>query len=47
MTVIISGLSACNVKKVGNSDTVTLNGTVEELGMTTFQYGTHKLNAVG
>ena len=48
MTVLIAGMSACSsVKNGSNSDTVNLKGIVEELGMTTFQYGTHKLNAGG
>ncbi|GGG93839.1 hypothetical protein GCM10007422_03910 [Pedobacter zeae] len=31
------------MKNGGNSSVVTASGTIEKLGMTTFQYGTHLL----
>jgi hypothetical protein len=43
---IVAILSSCASTKTGvNADVVTLNGQVTELGMTTFQYGTHLLKA--
>ncbi|WP_285008640.1 hypothetical protein [Pedobacter faecalis] len=40
---VVAALSGCSVKRAGQSAHVSLAGTVEELGMTTFQYGTHLL----
>jgi len=40
---VISGCSS--MKNGGNSGIVTASGTIEKLGMTTFQYGTHLLKA--
>ena len=39
--VIVSGCST--LKKSSKLRVVTLTGTIEEIGMTTFQYGTHKI----
>src|SRR5690349_8351539 len=40
---VIAALSGCSVKRTSQSAHVSLVGTVEKLGMTTFQYGTHLL----
>jgi hypothetical protein len=41
--IIISSCSS--IKKTDNIDTLTLNGQITELGMTTFQYGTHLIKS--
>jgi len=44
LLVVVAGFTSCStVKKGATSEVVTLNGTIEELGMTTFQYGSHKI----
>ncbi|MCZ4244341.1 lipoprotein [Pedobacter punctiformis] len=40
---VLSGCSSMNNNTTGRS--VTVSGTIEKLGMTTFQYGTHLLKA--
>jgi hypothetical protein len=43
---IVAIISSCKTLKSGaNTDTITLNGKITELGMSTFQYGTHLISA--
>ena len=43
---IVAIILSCKTLKTGaNTDTVTVNGKVTELGMSTFQYGTHLISA--
>ncbi|WP_316788980.1 hypothetical protein [Pedobacter frigoris] len=44
--LLMLGLAAAgcsSTKQAGNANLVELSGKLEEMGMTTFQYGTHKL----
>ena len=46
LSLFVAVISSCSsMKNGGNSSTVTASGTIEKLGMTTFQYGTHLLKA--
>jgi hypothetical protein len=46
LSLFVAVFSGCGAMKNGNSSgTVTASGTIEKLGMTTFQYGTHLLKA--
>ncbi len=46
LSLFVAAISGCSsMKNGGNSTTVTASGTIEKLGMTTFQYGTHLLKA--
>lgn len=40
---VVLGLSACSPQRNIGSSNVELTGTVQESGMTTYQYGTHTL----
>jgi hypothetical protein len=46
LAVVIAS-AGCSVKKESQTANVSLDGTIEKLGMTTFQYGTHLLKADG
>lgn len=43
----ITAVGCGTTKQSDNSSTLTLSGKLEEMGMTTFQYGTHKLQSEG
>lgn len=46
LSIVVAGLSSCStVKNSAISEDVTLTGTIQELGMTTFQYGSHKMKS--
>jgi hypothetical protein len=46
LSVVIAGLSSCSIVKSSSiSEDVTLTGTIQEMGMTTFQYGSHKIKS--
>ncbi|MGM9478458.1 hypothetical protein ACS5PU_18690 [Pedobacter sp. GSP4] len=46
MSLFVASLSSCiSMKKNGYTGTVTVNGKIEKLGMSTFQYGTHLIKA--
>lgn len=40
-------LASCAVHKPTTTNTVQLSGTIEPLGMSTFQYGTHLIKSSG
>jgi len=40
-------LASCSVQKPTAANTVQLSGTIEPLGMSTFQYGTHLIKSAG
>lgn len=46
LSLFVAAISGCSsMKNGGDVTTVTASGTIEKLGMTTFQYGTHLLKA--
>jgi hypothetical protein len=46
LSSIVAIMSSCSsIKQGANNDVVTLTGQVTEMGMTTFQYGTHLVKA--
>lgn len=46
LALFVAAISGCSSMKNGeNTGTVTASGTIQKLGMTTFQYGTHLLKA--
>lgn len=46
LSIVVAGLSSCStVKNSSTSEDVTLTGTIQELGMTTYQYGSHKMKS--
>lgn len=46
LSVFVAGMSGCStMKNKTTAEMVTLTGTIEEAGMTTYQYGTHKIKA--
>ncbi|WP_406826051.1 hypothetical protein [Pedobacter sp. KACC 23697] len=46
LALFVTAISGCSsIKNAEKSGTVTANGTIEKLGITTFQYGTHVLKA--
>jgi hypothetical protein len=45
LSLFVAVICSCTVKNSGTSAHVTATGTIEKLGMTTFQYGTHILKA--
>ncbi|MCD0490142.1 hypothetical protein LPB86_18015 [Pedobacter sp. MC2016-14] len=48
LLILFALITGCSSKKnIAQVDTITLSGKVEQLGMTTFQYGTHLLNVPG
>ena len=40
-------LASCSVHKANVDNTIQLSGTIEQLGMSTFQYGTHLIKSSG
>ena len=40
-------MASCSVHKPTSANTVQLSGTIEPLGMSTFQYGTHLIKSSG
>lgn len=42
-----AAMSCKTIKPVADVNTVELSGTIQELGMSTFQYGTHLLKSEG
>lgn len=47
LLVVGLAIAGCSAVKTGAKGQVTLSGKLEALGMSTFQYGTHMLNAGG
>ncbi|KKX48297.1 MULTISPECIES: hypothetical protein [Sphingobacterium] len=45
LSMLVGLLSGCTMKKTGGMSTIVLTGEITPLGMTTFQYGTHKINS--
>src|SRR5687768_12560824 len=46
LSILIATISGCSsLKKNTDADTVKLTGRIEQIGMTTFQYGTHLIKA--
>jgi len=46
LSIVVAGLSSCStVKNSATSEDITLTGTIQEFGMTTFQYGSHKMKS--
>lgn len=46
LSVFVVGMSSCStMKNKATTEMVTLTGAIEEAGMTTYQYGTHKIKA--
>lgn len=44
LSIFVAGISSCSsVKNNPDTNLITLRGTVEEMGMTSFQYGSHKI----
>ncbi|WP_447769207.1 hypothetical protein [Sphingobacterium faecium] len=45
-TMLVGLLSSCcSMKNTGDRDTIVITGKIIPLGMTTFQYGTHMIDA--
>ena len=47
MLIACFTLASCSVHKANVDNTVQLSGTIEPLGMSTFQYGTHLIKSSG
>ncbi|SDG52932.1 hypothetical protein SAMN05421827_107193 [Pedobacter terrae] len=46
LALFVAAVSGCSsMKNAEKTGTLTASGTIEKLGMTTFQYGTHLLKA--
>ncbi|MEH3115578.1 hypothetical protein [Pedobacter terrae] len=46
LVLFVAAMSGCSSMKSGEKASMfTISGTIEKLGMTTFQYGTHLLKA--
>ena len=46
LAIVVAGLSSCSIVKSSSaSEVVTLTGTIQEMGMITFQYGSHKIKS--
>jgi uncharacterized protein YceK len=46
LSLLVAAISGCStIKDAHHTGSVTASGTIEKLGMTTFQYGTHLLKA--